>query len=127
MFDDYMGLKTARARSTDDAISQSEAITMASDQNQPERPRSEPEILPPDHTQQPRWDRPAWRSQGPTWSSGAQRVYVTRLGPFGFVMLILGLAAVFALLFLAILGAALIWIPFVAIAVIVAAFFRWLR
>jgi hypothetical protein len=107
---------------------------MASDQNPPERPRLEPEILPPDHAQQQQqqWERPAWRSHGPTshgptWSSGPQRVYVTKLGPLGFVMLILGLAAVFALLFLALLGAALIWIPFVAIAVIVAAFFRWLR
>jgi hypothetical protein len=102
---------------------------MADNPRQPERPRTEPEIIPPDHSGRPSdWDRAAWRSSGPAWTGATQRIYVGRLGPLGFAVLLLVFAVVAAILFLAILGAALIWLPIILLAAVVAAFFRlWRR
>jgi hypothetical protein len=86
--------------------------------DEPERPRVEPEILPPDRGGQ-NWPPPPYGyGQG---ASGAQRIFVTRIGPFGFglAMLVLGLFA--AVLLLLLIGTALIWLPFVAALFIVGA------
>ena len=58
---------------------------------------------------------------GFTQTRGTHRVYVSRIGPFGFalIMLIAGLFA--AVLLLILIGAALIWIPVVAVLVVIAA------
>jgi hypothetical protein len=87
---------------------------MANDANEPERPRSEPEIIPPGQSGGPR--------HGYTQSySGVHRVYVTRIGPFGFALLMLVIGLLAAVLLLALIGAALIWIPVVAIFIVIAA------
>ena len=69
------------------------------------RPRVEPEIIPP--------GQPDPRSRrGPAFDGhGTQRVYVARVGPFGFAMVALAVALVLALVFLLVLGAFVIFIP----------------
>ena len=108
---------------------------MADNSSEPERPRQEPEIIPPDRSPTGHdWRQPAWRSHGWShgwsrgWSeTGTHRVYVARVGPFGVAMLMLAFAILAAVIFLAVIGAVLIWIPVVALLVIVAAIFRALR
>jgi hypothetical protein len=70
----------------------------------PEQPRSEPEIIPPGSAD----PRSPW---GTVWGSGSQRVYVARVGPFGFGMAALAVALIAALMFLLVLGAFVILIP----------------
>jgi hypothetical protein len=98
---------------------------MANDPNEPERPRVEPEIIPPDRVQQ----QSAWRSTWqPAWGArGTQRIYVTRIGPFGVALWLLAFALIAAVILFIIVGAVLLWIPVVAFVVIVAAVFRFLR
>jgi hypothetical protein len=95
--------------------------------NEPERPRVEPEILPPDRSGRngQNWPPPPY---GYTpGASGTQRIFITRIGPLGFglAMLVIGLFAVALLLLL--IGTALIWLPFVAAIVIVSAVVGLLR
>jgi hypothetical protein len=101
---------------------------MTDDQNQPERPRVEPEIIPPDRSRPGSdWRQPVWRPYPSNDTRGTQRIYVTRIGPFGGAMLMLALAFLVAVFFLIIAGAVLIWIPLVALLVVVAAVSRFLR
>jgi hypothetical protein len=67
------------------------------------RPRVEPEIIPP--------GQPDPRSRrGPAFDGrGTQRVYVAQVGPFGFAMVALVVAIILALVFLLVLG--VIFIP----------------
>ncbi len=81
------------------------------------RPRSEPEIIPP--------DRPGGNDRGGIWVSvddndGPRRVFIARPGPFTIILglAILGLIGVVMLIVL--LSVAVIWIPFVI--VLIAAF-----
>ncbi len=67
-----------------------------------ERPRVEPEIIPPGDVRS--------RRAGASFD-GTQRVYVARVGPFGFAMVALAIAALAMLLFLLVLGAFVILIP----------------
>jgi hypothetical protein len=99
---------------------------MTDDSTPPERPRVEPEIIPPDRGgRQPDWRRSPWGSGGGI--RGTQRIYVGRIGPFGVALLILAIAAIAAIILIAVLGAVLIWIPVVAVLVLIAAVFRFLR
>jgi hypothetical protein len=104
---------------------------MANDPNRPERPRAEPEIIPPDRDGgSGNWRRTPyhpWRGSGFEEIRGTHRVYVGRVGPFGIALLLLAIAAVIALILIAVLGAVLIWIPVIAVAVVIAAFFRLFR
>jgi hypothetical protein len=101
---------------------------MADDRDQPERPRVEPEIIPPDRGgRQSDWRRSPWRSSAFTQTHGTERIYVARLGPFGFALLMLAIAAIVAFIMIALLGFVLIWIPVVAVIVVIAALFRLLR
>jgi hypothetical protein len=97
---------------------------MAAYSNEPERPRAEPEILPPERTGRDTRDsrRDPWSGNWPPYGaqgSGAHRIYVTRIGPLGFglAMLVMGLLA--AVLLLLLIGTALLWLPFVAGIVII--------
>jgi hypothetical protein len=101
----------------------------------PERPRSEPEIIPPDD---PRGRSPFGTPFGTPWgsargwSSGTQRVYVARIGPFGFALAALAVAIIAALVFLLVLGAFVILVPLVGLllaGVVLASMLRgsWLR
>ena len=79
-----------------------------------EKPRSEPEIIPPDRTRDEELRR-ATR----VWSDGAgyHRVYVGRVGPLGILLIALAASAIAILLFLFVVGAFLIWIPIVGLIV----------
>jgi hypothetical protein len=105
---------------------------MANDRDQPELPRVEPEIIPPDRQERgpgrgADWRRPAWRPFGQNETTGMHRVYVTRIGPFGFVLLTLALAILAAAILLVFAGAILLWLPVVTLLIVVGAIFRFLR
>jgi hypothetical protein len=82
-----------------------------------ERPRSEPEIIPPGDP------RVRWESS----FQGTQRVYVARLGPFGLVMVVLAVAFLAAVILLLLLGAFLIWIPLAGLILAIAVISSMLR
>jgi hypothetical protein len=96
---------------------------MADDRNQPERPRVEPEIIPPDRSSR----HSPWSPYGFTETRGTHRIHVTRVGPFGIALLMLAIVAVATIVMIAVLGAVLIWIPIVAMVLIVGALLRMLR
>jgi hypothetical protein len=105
---------------------------MANDRDQPELPRVEPEIIPPDRQERgpgrgADWRRPAWRPYGQNETAGMHRVYVTRIGPFGFVLLTMAFAILAAAVLLVFAGAILLWFPVVALLIVVGAIFRFLR
>jgi hypothetical protein len=101
---------------------------MTDDHNKPERPRVEPEIIPPDRGErQSGWRYTPWRGSASGNTHTTQRVYVTRLGPFGIALVLLAIAAIVAIVVIAILGAVLIWIPVVAAVLVIGAVFRLLR
>lgn len=99
---------------------------MMKDSNRPERPRLEPEIIPPDRTGSD-WRQHAGRPDVSTLAGGAHRIYVTRLGPFGVALLMLVVGILAAVILLAVLGAVLLWIPVVALLLAAGAIFRLLR
>jgi hypothetical protein len=83
----------------------------------PEQPRAEPEIIPPDRA----GGRAPWRGE-PAWTAteGVHRVYVTKVGPFGFVLLALTTAILVALGFIILVGAFLVAIPLAGLLLAVA-------
>ena len=92
----------------------------------PERPRAEPEIIPPDRTgREYAWRRREWRPYG--YTNGTHRIYVGGIGPLGIAILILLLGVVIAVGLLAIIGAVLFWIPVLVLLVAAGALFRFLR
>jgi hypothetical protein len=100
---------------------------MADDSGHIQRPRLEPEIIPPRRARgETDWPPHDWR---PYVSAGASthRIYVGRFGPFGvaIVMLIVGILA--AAILLAVVGAILIWIPILALLLAAGAIFRFWR
>lgn len=88
---------------------------MVEDRNSPQRPRVEPEIIPPDRS--PR--RPGWGGEEFTVTGATHRLYVARLGPFGGVLLLLALVALAVIILLALLGALLLWLPVIALIVLI--------
>jgi hypothetical protein len=93
----------------------------------PERPRFEPEIIPPARGRRGAdWFEDAWHPyvQG---SGGTRRIYVARLGPFGLTMLMAVMGLVVALILLAVVGAILIWLPILALLLGAGVVFRLLR
>jgi len=98
---------------------------MVDNSREPERPRVEPEIIPPDRAGRgPGWHQPAWRSPGSGFSGGTQRIYVTRVGPVGIGIMMLVFGVLLGVLFLTIIGAVLIWLPLVVLAAVIAAVYR---
>jgi hypothetical protein len=105
---------------------------MANDQDKPELPRVEPEIIPPNRQERGPGRgsdrlRTAWRPYGPNETAGTHRVYVTRIGPFGVAMLTLVFAILAAAILLVFAGAILLWLPVVALVIVVGAIVRFLR
>ena len=100
---------------------------MAEDPDRPERPRLEPEIIPPERSRgDSEWPPRAWRPYG----SGAhirQQIYVARLGPFGFALLMAMIGIVVALILLAVVGAILVWIPILVLLLAAGFVYRLLR
>jgi hypothetical protein len=98
----------------------------------PERPRSEPEIIPPgrDRSHAGRGDGYVWISTG--GQGGTHRIYVARPGPFSIIVALLLAGLVLAAIVLLVLGFALFLIPavvFVIAALLVAGYARhyWAR
>jgi hypothetical protein len=93
---------------------------MPSNQDQPERPRREPEIIPPGND----WpDHDAgWR---PEYRYGERhsrhRIYVGRIGPLGFALLVLMVALFGGIFLLVLIGATLIWLPILLVFAVIAA------
>jgi hypothetical protein len=81
-----------------------------------EKPRSEPEVIPPD-----RGDRQSRSSVAGIRvfldGGGVRQIYITRLGPLGMVALALMVGILFAITLVLVLGAFLIWIPLVGLLV----------
>ena len=106
---------------------------MTDDQEKPERPRFEPEIIPPDRDgEQPEWRYTPFR--GSNWRGSpfghthtTQRIYVTRLGPIGIVLILLAVAAIVAIILIAAIGAVLIWVPVIAAVLVIGALIRLFR
>ena len=88
---------------------------------QGERPRSEPEIFRPGEPLRPSRTDPFGESEF------VQRVYVTRLGPFGFFLLAAAIAIVAIVLLVLLVGAVLLWIPVVILVVAAAVFAGTIR
>jgi hypothetical protein len=91
-----------------------------------ERPRSEPEIIPPD-----RGDRQSRSSAAGIRvfldGGGIRHIYVARLGPLGMVLLALMIGILLAITLILVLGAFLIWIPLVGLLVAAAIISSLLR
>jgi hypothetical protein len=83
---------------------------------QGEKPRSEPEILPPEHTgARTAYGRPRMRIFVDT--RGTERVYVARLRPLGIILIALTTGILLVVMFVLLLSAFLIWIPIVVLLV----------
>jgi hypothetical protein len=101
---------------------------MANESDIPERPRAEPEIIPPDRTNRaPGWQRHAWQPDSSAWGGGTQRIYIGRIGPLGMALLVLMIGVLAALILLTVIGAVLLWIPILVLAVAAGVVFRLLR
>ena len=78
------------------------------------KPFTEPEIIPPSAEARLRDTDAMWTSVN---ERGTRRIYVTRLGPFSFLLLVLGLSLLAALVFVLAIGTFVIWIFIVALLV----------
>ena len=96
--------------------------------SQGERPRSEPEIIPP--------GAPLRRPRDDPFSDTifTQRIYVAPLGPLGLIGLVLAIGVIAVVLIALVVGAVLFWLPIVALIVAAAIVgsrlrsrFRWWR
>jgi len=87
-----------------------------------EPPRAEPEIIPPGADFPP---RP--RAEGVVFTRHGTRIQVTRLGPFGIAMVLLGAGVLGAIGLLVLLGAALVGAAALGVIVIGALLSRLLR
>ncbi len=93
---------------------------------EPERPRAEPEIIPPDRIEEEERRRAA-RLAAYERASGYRRIYIARIGPLGMFLLALFAGALAIVLLVLAVGAFLIWIPIVALVVagaVIAGLFR---
>ncbi|UYO53819.1 hypothetical protein [Rhodopseudomonas palustris] len=75
----------------------------------PERPRYEPEIIPPGQTHDPMGTR-IFIDQNTT-----EHVFVGKVGPLGLLLMALAIGAVIAVVLVLLLGAFLLWIPVVGL------------
>jgi hypothetical protein len=112
-------LQTERAKASD------KRALMADNSIKPERPRAEPEIIPPDRSGGRGGS--GWPPPPHGYTQGVHRVYVSRIGPLGFALLMLVVGLFAGVMLLILVGAALIWIPVVAVLLVVAAISGLLR
>ena len=86
-----------------------------------ERPRVEPEIIPPHAGPRQRsFDSLFMRVEES--DDGIRRVYLKKPGPFTIILILLAAGAVAALFFLLLAGLMLLWIPLVIIGILFAVF-----
>jgi len=98
-------------------------MLMATNPDEPERPRFEPEIIPPDRSTPDR----EWPPYGFREARGTQRIYVRQIGPLGFGLILLVVVLLAVVLLLVLIGTALIWIPIAAAVLVIAFISRLLR
>jgi len=97
--------------------------------DRPDRPRSEPEIIPPQRNRAGA-DQPPYIWLSTEENSGTQRIFVTRPGPFAIIAALAVIGLVVAAIVLVLLGAILIWIPvviFIISAVLLRQYWRRLQ
>lgn len=82
---------------------------MTNQSRPPERPRYEPEIIPPGQTHDPMGTR-IFIDQNTT-----EHVFVGKVGPLGLFLMALAIGAVIAVVLVLLLGAFLLWIPVVGL------------
>jgi hypothetical protein len=100
---------------------------MVENSNRSERPRLEPEIIPPARGRRGSdWQPETWPRHGSTIGA-THRLYVGRVGPFGLALLMLLIGIVVAVILLAVVGAILIWIPVLALLLAAGVIYRMLR
>jgi hypothetical protein len=73
-----------------------------------EKPRSEPEIIPPDDV-----EHRSSRARVFLDTHGTERVYIATPGPLGVILTILMTAILFMVMLALLLGALLFWLPLV--------------
>jgi hypothetical protein len=93
---------------------------MPSHRDKPERPRQEPEIIPPGNDW-PRRDSRFPPNYGFDERRSTHRIYVSRIGPLGFALFMIIAALFGGVLLLALIGAALIWFPVLLVFAVIAA------
>lgn len=93
---------------------------MPSHRDEPERPRQEPEIIPPGKDW-PRRDSRFPPNTGFDQRRGTHRIYVGQIGPLGFALFMIIAALFGGVLLLALIGAALIWFPVLLLFAVIAA------
>jgi len=99
---------------------------MAHHSDRPERPRLEPEIIPPAHSRrEPGWQHDVWEPYTPRGTTHG--IYVARFGTFGLAMLMLIVGFLAVVILLAVVGAILVWIPILALLVGAGVIYRLLR
>ena len=84
-------------------------MTTPDDRRPPERPRSEPEIIPPDRGGGPKPDVFVWVADG----EGVRRATLTLPGPLTIFLVLALIALVAGVVLIVVLGAVLLWIPVV--------------
>jgi hypothetical protein len=95
--------------------------------DRPERPRLEPEIIPPARGRRyPGWQSDIREPYAPN-SGATHRLYMAKFGPFGLAILMLIIGFVAAVVLLAVVGAILVWIPILALLVSAGVIYRLLR
>jgi hypothetical protein len=100
---------------------------MAHYTDRPERPRLEPEIIPPARgRREPGWQYDVWEPYAPN-AGAARRLYMAKFGPFGLAMIMLAIGFLAGVILLAVVGALLVWIPILALLVGAGVVFRLLR
>jgi len=93
---------------------------MPNHSDEPERPRQEPEIIPPGKDT-PGRDSGFAPNYGFDPRRGTHRIYVGRIGPLGFALFMLIAVLFGGVLLLALIGAALIWFPVLLVFLVIAA------
>lgn len=86
-----------------------------------ERPRAEPEIIPPGAPLR------SGRFDGFDGSPFNQRIFVAKVGPFGIVLVALAIVAIITILLVVLLGALLFWIPIIGVIVAAVILLRFLK
>ena len=100
---------------------------MANSSDRPERPRLEPEIIPPARgRREPGWQYDVWEPHAPR-AGTSHRLYMAKFGPFGLAMIMLAIGFVAGVILLAVVGALLVWIPILALLVGAGVVYRLLR
>lgn len=102
---------------------------MASGANRPERPRLEPEIIPPG-LGRAGWGDQRWPNETRSFGSESgitYRIHIARLGPVAIAMLLLLMGVIGVAILLTVVGAMLVWIPLVGLLVGAGALYRLLR